>query len=182
MSPSSPSAAPRRSRKSSIRPALCFSLSAAPIGTLAATGENCATLLSGLCRRRAVDQGALRSRAERPHILLHAARRFVGIDVSDRDYVRRARNSRDFVLSEYLIERADKEPAMIAAYPALGKDGMVEAIILAPIELQWVERFARLIEQRKGASAFLLGPHGNAAGETPRPRCALRRGAARSIP
>jgi len=39
----------------------------------------------------------------------------VGIDVSDRDYVRKARQSGDFVLSDYLIERADNGPALIAA-------------------------------------------------------------------
>jgi hypothetical protein len=90
--------------------------------TLAATGENCATLLRGFAADVPWIRG-LSAVGPNDRISCSTQASFVGIDVSDRDYVRRARNSREFVLSEYLIERADKEPAMIAAYPALGKDG-----------------------------------------------------------
>ena len=87
----------------------------------------------------------------------------VGIDVSDRDYVRKARQSGDFVLSDYLIERADNGPALIAAYPAAGKD----AIMLATIELPWVEHLDDVIGRRKGATAFLLGPRGTVLAKLP---------------
>ena len=133
---------------------------------LAASGQSCAALLSGF----ATDVPWVRSLSVvGPDDRISCSTRpsSVGVDLSDRDYVRQARRSSDFVLSEYLIERVDNQPAMIAAYPAAGRDGGVDAIILAPIELQWVERFARLIYQRKGATAFLLDPNGTVLAKLP---------------
>jgi diguanylate cyclase (GGDEF)-like protein len=84
----------------------------------------------------------------------------VGIDLSDREYIQSARLTRDFTLSKYLVERSNNEPAIMAAYPVPGNDERAGAIILAPVDLQWVERFAQLIDERKGATAFLLDGHG----------------------
>lgn len=91
----------------------------------------------------------------------------VGIDVSDREYISQARRTTGFVLSEYLIERTNDHPAVIAAYPVRGKDEHANTIILAPFELQWVERFARLVEERKGATAFLLDRRGTVLSQLP---------------
>jgi diguanylate cyclase (GGDEF)-like protein len=127
-----------------------------------ANDQSCAALLSGF----AADVpwiGGLSAVGPNDKISCSTRAASVGIDVSDRDYVRKARQSGDFVLSDYLIERADNGPAMIVAYPATGKD----AIILAPIELQWVERFADVIDQRKGATAFLLDPRGTVLAQLP---------------
>jgi diguanylate cyclase (GGDEF)-like protein len=127
-----------------------------------ASDESCAALLSGF----AADVpwvAALSAVGPNDKISCSTRAASVGIDVSDRDYVRKARQSGDFVLSDYLIERADNGPALIAAYPAPGKD----AIILAPIELQWVEHFADVVRQRKGATAFLLGPRGTVLAKLP---------------
>lgn len=91
----------------------------------------------------------------------------VGIDVSDREYVNQARQTSNFVLSEYLIERANNKPTIMAAYPAPGTGEGASAIILAPVELHWVERFAELIEERKGATAFLVGRNGAVLSQLP---------------
>jgi diguanylate cyclase (GGDEF)-like protein len=89
----------------------------------------------------------------------------VGLDVSDRDYLGAARQSGGFVLSGYLVERVNNHPAVIAAYPAAGKAGAV--VILASIDLQWVERFAQIIDGRPGTTAFLLGADGAVLSELP---------------
>ncbi len=91
----------------------------------------------------------------------------VGIDVSDRDYIRRAREAHDFVLSDYMIGRANNQPAIMAAFSAPGIDERLNAVVIAPIELQWVARFAHLIEVRKGATAFLLDGRGTVVLELP---------------
>ena len=91
----------------------------------------------------------------------------VGLDVSDRNYVRAARQSRGFVVSTYLIERINNHPALMAAYPAPGKDGWVNAVILASVDLQWMERFAQLIAGRPGATAFLLDAQGAVLSQLP---------------
>jgi diguanylate cyclase (GGDEF)-like protein len=127
-----------------------------------ASDKSCAALLSGFAADVPWISG-LSAVGPNDKISCSTRPASVGIDVSDRDYVRKARQSGDFVLSDYLIERADNQPALIAAYLATGKD----AIILAPIELQWVERFADVIGQRKGATAFLLGPRGTVLAKLP---------------
>jgi diguanylate cyclase (GGDEF)-like protein len=133
---------------------------------LAASSQNCTALLSGF----ATDVPWITSLSvvgPDDRISCSTRASSIGVDVSDRAYIREARRSLDFVLSEYLVERVNNQPAMIAAYPASGKDGRVDAIIMAPVELQWVERFARLIDERKGATAFLLDPHGTMLGQLP---------------
>src|ERR1700730_470080 len=133
---------------------------------LTASGQSCAALLSGF----ATDVPWIKSLSVvGPDDRISCSTRpsSVGVDLSDRDYIRQARRSSDFMLSEYLIERVATQPAMVAAYPVSGKDGGVDAIIVAPIELQWVERFAGLIDQRNGATAFLLDPHGTVLAKLP---------------
>ena len=132
---------------------------------LAASGQSCTALLSGF----ATDVPWIRNLSvvgSDDRISCSTRPSSVGVDLSDRDYIRQARRSSDFVLSEYLIERVDNQPAMIAAYPASGKDGSVDAIILAPIELQCVAvrlRHRRAMDQKPlgggtGRPDFVLHP------------------------
>ena len=80
----------------------------------------------------------------------------VGLDVSDREYIEDVRRTRDFVLSDYLITRGDRQPAIIGAYPATTNDNSVGAIILASVDLQWFTGLAKLVEKRPAASITLL--------------------------
>jgi diguanylate cyclase (GGDEF)-like protein len=133
---------------------------------LADRGQNCSAFLSGF----ATDVpwiGAFSIVGPGDRIACSTRATAAGIDVSDRDYVRKARETRNFVLSEYLVERTNDKPVIMAAYPALGQDQHVDAIILAPVELQWVERFARLIDERRGATAFLLDNQGTVLAQLP---------------
>ncbi len=84
----------------------------------------------------------------------------VGLDVSDREHIQTARRTREFVLSDYLIERTNNQPSIIAAYPTLGTDDSVNAIILAPVDLKWLGRLASVVEQRTGAAAYLIDGQG----------------------
>src|SRR5262249_8051706 len=59
----------------------------------------------------------------------------VGLNMSDRDYIRTARERRGFVLSDYIVSRTYEQPAVLAAYSTLGKNNQVDAIILAPLDL-----------------------------------------------
>ena len=42
---------------------------------------------------------------------------FVGVDLSDRPYLKKARDSRDFVFSDFLFARPTNTPMVMAAYP-----------------------------------------------------------------
>jgi diguanylate cyclase (GGDEF)-like protein len=83
-----------------------------------------------------------------------------GLNMSDRDYIRAARQRRGFVLSDYIISRSYDQPAVIAAYSTLAKSDHLDAVILAPLDLDWVGRLADTIGQRAGASVFLIDGKG----------------------
>jgi diguanylate cyclase (GGDEF)-like protein len=91
----------------------------------------------------------------------------VGLNVGDRPYVQEARRSWGFVLSDYLVERSSNDAGVIAAYPTMGKDESVDAIIVAPVDLQWIGRLSGLIEARPGATAMLLDRNGTVLAEFP---------------
>jgi len=135
--------------------------------TLARSGQDCTTFLAGF----AIDVPWIRALSvvgADDRIVCSTRHTAVGLDVSDRPFILDARRSWGFVLSDSLIERTTGEPSVIAAYPTLGKDENVDAIILAPVDLQWVGRLAKLIEARAGASAYLLDRHGTVLAELPR--------------
>ena len=41
----------------------------------------------------------------------------VGLNIGDRDYFRKAQETRDFVFSDYLFGKTNNRPIMMAAYP-----------------------------------------------------------------
>jgi diguanylate cyclase (GGDEF)-like protein len=134
--------------------------------TLTRGGQDCATFLAGF----AIDVPWIRALSVAgpdDRIICSTRPRAVGLDVSDRPYIQDARRSSDFVLSDYLIERTSNQPAVMAAYPTLGKDENVNAIIVAAIDLQWVGRLSPLVEARAGATALLLDRNGTVLAEFP---------------
>ncbi len=57
------------------------------------------------------------------------------INVSDRLYFRLAVESRQFAVGEYQVGRATKRPSINVAYPVLGTDRRVQAIVFAALNL-----------------------------------------------
>jgi diguanylate cyclase (GGDEF)-like protein len=134
--------------------------------TLARSGQDCGTFLAGF----AIDVPWIRALSvvgPNDRIICSTRHGAVGLDVSDRPYVQDARRSWGFVMSDYLIERTTEQPGVITAYPTLGKDESIDAIILAPIDLQWVGRLSSLITARPGADAVLLDRNGTVLAEFP---------------
>jgi diguanylate cyclase (GGDEF)-like protein len=85
----------------------------------------------------------------------------VGIDVSDRKYYQQAMRTRDFVLSDYIIERVRQTPAIVAAYPAVGEEGAVAGMVLASVNLQWFGQIVSSTGRRIGASVLLIDGKGS---------------------
>jgi diguanylate cyclase (GGDEF)-like protein len=134
--------------------------------TLARSGQSCDQFLAGFT----IDVPWIRALSvvgPNDRILCSTRSNAVGLNVGDRPYVQEARRSWGFVLSDYLIERSTNQPAVVAAYPTMGKDQSVNAIILAPVDLEWVGRLSGLVEARPGASAVLLDQNGTVLAEFP---------------
>jgi hypothetical protein len=62
----------------------------------------------------------------------------IGLDVSDRPHFRNALTSREFGLSDYLINRLNHAPSLIATFPIVKDDGAPKGVVLAVINLQWI--------------------------------------------
>ncbi|HWS10872.1 MAG TPA: cache domain-containing protein, partial [Xanthobacteraceae bacterium] len=80
----------------------------------------------------------------------------IGLNVSDRPHFQDALHSRDFALSDYLVNRVHQWPSLIATFPVIGDDDIVSGVVLAVINLQWVGELVSTATQRPGASVLLL--------------------------
>ncbi len=84
----------------------------------------------------------------------------IGLNVSDRPHFQKALVSRDFALSDYLINRLRQTPTLFATYPAMKADGSIDGVVLASIDLQWVSDLAATAAQHSDASVALVDDTG----------------------
>jgi diguanylate cyclase (GGDEF)-like protein len=84
----------------------------------------------------------------------------VGLNVSDRPHFQNALRSKDFALSDYIINRTRQLPALVATYPVIKDDGSVSAVLLAVINLQWIGELAATAAQHSGTAVLLLDGSG----------------------
>ncbi len=80
----------------------------------------------------------------------------IGLNFAERGHFQDALLSRDFALSDYLVLRTREVPSLIAAYPAIDDDGSTKAIVLAVINLQWIEQLVSAAARHSDASVLLL--------------------------
>ena len=80
----------------------------------------------------------------------------IGLNVSDRPHFQNALNSRDFALSDYLINRLQQLPSLVATFPIITDDGSINGVVMAVINLQWIGELAATAAQQSGASVMLL--------------------------
>jgi diguanylate cyclase (GGDEF)-like protein len=95
----------------------------------------------------------------------------VDLDISDRDYFRRAMNSNDFIMSDYLVGRATGLPIVMAGYSATLKTSEKVAIIAA-VNLEWMGGFAALVARRPGIVVNLIDANGVVLAGYPHPASA----------
>jgi diguanylate cyclase (GGDEF)-like protein len=86
--------------------------------------------------------------------------KFVGLDLSDGPYLIKARESRDFVFSDFLLARPTKTPIVMAAYPVSAIDPDADSVILAGVNLDWMSRIMSNLGSRPGVTAVLVDSAG----------------------
>ncbi|HEV3498800.1 MAG TPA: diguanylate cyclase [Bradyrhizobium sp.] len=84
----------------------------------------------------------------------------VGLDVSDRAYFKKAQETHDFVVSDYLFAKTTKLPVVVAAYPVSAIDGGDETVILGTVNLDWMSKIMGDLGGRPGVSAVLVDSMG----------------------
>ena len=86
--------------------------------------------------------------------------RLVGIDLSDRTYFRKARETREFVFSDFLFAKSDNQPIVVAAYPVSAIAAGADAFIVATVNLDWMSKIMSNLGGRPGVSAVLVDSTG----------------------
>jgi diguanylate cyclase (GGDEF)-like protein len=84
----------------------------------------------------------------------------VGIDLSDRSYFKKARETREFVFSDFLFAKSDSQPIVVAAYPVSAIAAGEEAFIVATVNLDWMSKIMSNLGGRPGVSAVLVDSTG----------------------
>jgi diguanylate cyclase (GGDEF)-like protein len=84
----------------------------------------------------------------------------VGLDLSQRDYLKKARQIRDFVVSDFLFAITTDLPIVIAAYPVSAIREDSDAVIVAGISLNWMSKIMGNLGGRPGISAVLVDSTG----------------------
>src|SRR5712671_5591847 len=84
----------------------------------------------------------------------------VGINLSDRDYFRKAQESRGFVFSDYLFAKSNNRPIMMAAYPVAAINPEHDSVVVAGINLDWLSKIMNNLGGRPGISSVLVDSAG----------------------
>jgi len=85
---------------------------------------------------------------------------FVGIDLSDRPYLQKARETRNFVFSDFLLGRPTRTPLIMAAYPVSAINPESDVVITASISLDWLSKMMTNLGGRPGISSVLVDSTG----------------------
>jgi diguanylate cyclase (GGDEF)-like protein len=80
----------------------------------------------------------------------------VGLDLSDRSTLKKARETRDFVFSDFLLAKTDNEPIMLAAYPVSAVNDKSDSLIVASVNLDWMSKIMNNLGGRPGILAVLV--------------------------
>lgn len=82
--------------------------------------------------------------------------RAVGLNIGDRTHFQRALQTHEFALSNYFVNSTGHVPTMFGAFPAVNANGAVTGVVLASINLQWIDKIAASVGQESGNSVLLI--------------------------
>jgi len=80
----------------------------------------------------------------------------VGLNIGDREYFRKAQESRDFVFSDYLFGKTNNKPIMMAAYPVYAINPEEDSVAVAGINIDWLSKIMANFSGKPGISALLI--------------------------
>jgi GGDEF domain-containing protein len=91
----------------------------------------------------------------------------LGSDVGKRSYFLEAVKSGQFVVSDYFTSTRDVSPLLIAAYPQRGKNGAIQSVILATLDLNWIDNLAKTLAGKDGSIMLLIDGKGSVLAHEP---------------
>jgi diguanylate cyclase (GGDEF)-like protein len=84
----------------------------------------------------------------------------VGLNIGDRDYFRKAQETRNFVFSDYLFGKTNNRPIMMAAFPVSAINPEEDSVAVAGINIDWLSKIMANFSGRPGISALLIDSTG----------------------
>jgi diguanylate cyclase (GGDEF)-like protein len=81
---------------------------------------------------------------------------YVGIDLGDRPYFIKARETGNFVFSDFILARPTRTPMIMAAYPVSAINPEADSVVLAGINLDWMSKMMTNLSGRPGVSSVLI--------------------------
>jgi diguanylate cyclase (GGDEF)-like protein len=85
---------------------------------------------------------------------------FVGLDLNDRAYLKRARQTGELVFSDFLVAKLTSNPVVMAAYPVSAISKEADSVILAGVNLDWMSKIMSNLNGRPGVTAVLVDSMG----------------------
>jgi diguanylate cyclase (GGDEF)-like protein len=80
----------------------------------------------------------------------------VGVDLSDRPALQKARKTRELVFSGFLLAKSNNQPIIIGAYPVSAISDASDSVIVASVNLDWMSKIMGNLGGRPGVTAALV--------------------------
>src|SRR3972149_2165200 len=91
------------------------------------------------------------------------------VNIADREYFQRVVQTRDFVVGKFIEGRVTGQFALPFAYPVLDPSGRVTAVVLAGLDLAWIEGLVAETELPEGAAFIVVDGGGTILARRPDP-------------
>ena len=91
------------------------------------------------------------------------------INLADRDYIRRAIDSREFTISDFLVNRLTGKPSLAFAQPIIDHRHQLQGLVVAAIDLSSLVRIASEVELPAGSAMTIIDSKGRALARWPDP-------------
>jgi diguanylate cyclase (GGDEF)-like protein len=92
---------------------------------------------------------------------------YVGLYLGDRPYLKKAQETHDFVVSDFLMARGGNNAVVMAAYPVSAINPDSDAVMLASMSLDWMSKLMGNLGGRPGISAVLIDSNGTVLATPP---------------
>lgn len=95
------------------------------------------------------------------NVVVSAVRSPASVNVADREYFQEAMSSRRLAVSGFLVSRLTGNRIVMFAYPVLDESGSVRLVLLAPLNLLFVNRLLDEIGIPRGCQVMVTDTEGN---------------------
>ena len=91
----------------------------------------------------------------------------LGLDIGKRAHFINAIRAGHFVLSDYFMGTRDVVPFIVAALPQRNSDGVIESVVLATLDLNWIAEIAGTLASRPGSMMLVIDGKGTVLARQP---------------